>query len=95
MRLFAIALAAALFALLAAVRLQYGPEWKVDAAVEAAIARGDLRHAREIAVTARQWAWIVDARGRSSDAHVSRPASGRLMMVRDRAADRQNVSDDL
>ena len=95
MRLFAIALAAALFALLAVVRLQYGPGWKVDAALEAAIARGDLRHARELAVTAEHWARIVDARPGSSHANASQPGTTRLKVVRDQAAGREKVAGDL
>jgi hypothetical protein len=85
MKLSAVALIGALFALLAIVQLQYGPEWEANAAVEAAIARGDLKQARELAVTAKHWARIVDARPGRPDANASQPKPAHLMVVRDRA----------
>jgi hypothetical protein len=78
MRLFEIAIAGALFSLIAAVQLQYGPEWRVNAAVEAAIARGDLKHAREMATTAEHWASIVQARKEGSESHASPTRIGAL-----------------
>ncbi len=86
MRLFAIAIAGALFSLIAAVQLQYGPEWRVNAAVEAAIARGDLKHAREMATTAEHWASIVQA-GRKHRTHMlPQPGLARLTAVRGQEA---------
>jgi hypothetical protein len=93
MKRFTVAIAGALCALLAAVQLQYGPEWKVDAAVEAAIARGDLRHARALAATAEHWVRILDAQPGVSDAHASR--HGALDVVRERAAGRERIAGDL
>jgi len=95
MKLSIIAIVAALLALLAALQAQYVPEWKMDAAVQAAIARGDLSRSREIATTAEHWAWIMDAQFGSSGAHRPPSGSDRVILVRDRDASRENVSDDL
>ena len=61
MKLLALAYAACPVLLFAVVQLQYGPQWKLDAAVEEAIAVGDLKHARRIAVTAEHWRQIVES----------------------------------
>jgi hypothetical protein len=88
MKLTVAAFATAFACLLAAAQLQYGPQWKADAAVRAAIAHGDLAHAGEIAVTAKHWKWIAKARSAQIEALHSPPDLPRLTLAgkRDRNA---------
>lgn len=70
----AIALAAALIAIPAAAQTA-NERRQLDAAVSAAIARGDFRHAREMAVTAEHWQWISEAQSNSGGSGKSRASS--------------------